>query len=81
MIKFSLKSKSPWEVICQLSWPHEHVASLIRPVKGLDLLSLLLGLLLSVGDVNQVAVSQIPHGVASSADLLVHLEVLGQRSQ
>merc|ERR550525_1951582 len=49
------------------------LASLIWSIKGLDLLSLLLGLLLSVGDVHQVAVSQVPHRVASSADLLVHL--------
>ena len=72
---FSFKINAPWEVVCKLSWPHEHVASLVRPVKGLDLLGLLLGLLLSVGDVHQVAVSQIPHGMASSANLLVHLGI------
>merc|ERR1719402_2010722 len=61
--------KWPGEVVGQLARPHEHVASLIWSIKGLDLLSLLLG----VGDVHQVAVSQVPHRVASSANLLVHL--------
>merc|ERR550517_2354537 len=65
--------KWPGEVVGQLARPHEHVASLIWSIRGLDLLGLLLGLLLGVGDVHQVTVGQVPHRVASSANLLVHL--------
>merc|ERR1719481_390521 len=69
----SVIGKRPWEIVRELSRPHEHLSTLVWAIKGLRLFSLCLGLSFCVTHTNKVPEGQIPHGVAGGTNLFVNL--------